>query len=311
MKPNNLVDVAPDPPVLRRASFFHFIARSASQNFSTFRPQGEGLFTPSPILSVDHVTAEEQLRQDVRSLREKHRKLETDALWEAGSVVAKITAGRAAVAAIDVLRRQVELLGQHDGAIEAARNRSLRNRVIGHLFGAETVFAPTALSGAEGVTALDVFHILTDVRSEIRDIERRLRARLSPFQRDAAESGATYSVIVVSGTETRRRVQTSPEGVVSHQEESPRSVTVLSGAPVQLFERSPGITATPGHTVLYGIIWIGILLATFFLFLGVLSGNILTPAVLVWSLYAALCLRAMEARRAQKAVATTGRSSTE
>jgi hypothetical protein len=98
---------------------------------------------------------------------------------------------------------------------------------------------------------------------------------------------------------------------VSHQEESPRSVTVLSGAPVQLFERSPGITATPGHTVLYGIIWIGILLATFFLFLGVLSGNILTPAVLVWSLYAALCLRAMEARRAQKAVATTGRSSTE
>jgi hypothetical protein len=88
-------------------------------------------------------------------------------------------------------------------------------------------------------------------------------------------------------------------------------VTVLSDAPVHLFERSPGITATSGHTVLYGIIWIGILLATFFLFLGVLSGNILTPAVLVWSFYAALCLRAMEARHAQKAVATTGRSSTE
>jgi hypothetical protein len=205
----------------------------------------------------------------------------------------------------------VELLDQHDGAIEAARNRSLRNRVIGHLFGAETVFAPAALSGAEGVTALDVFYILTDVRSEIRDIERRLRARLSPFQRDAAASGATYSVIVVSGTQTRRRVHTSPEGVASHQEKIPRSVTVLSDTPVQLFERSPGIAATPGHTVLYGIIWIGILLAAFFLFLGVLSGNILTPAVLVWSFYAALCLRAMEAHRAQKAVATTGPSSTE
>ena len=227
MKSNNLVDVAPNPPGLRRASLFHFNARSASQDFSTFRPQGEGLFTPSPILSVDHVTAEEQLRQDVRSLREKHRKLETDALWEAGSVVAKITAGRVAVLAIDVLRRQVELLDQLEGAIEAARNRSLRNRVIGHLFGAETVFAPAALSVAEGVTALDVFYILTDVRPEIRDIERRLRARLSPFQRDAAESGATYSVIVVSGTETRRRVHTSPEGVASHQEEIPRSVAVV------------------------------------------------------------------------------------
>jgi hypothetical protein len=222
-----LVGVAPNPPGLRRASLFHFNARSASQDFSTFRPQGEGLFTPSPILSVDHVTDEEQLRQDVRSLREKHRKLETDAFWEAGSVVAKITAGRVAVAAIDVLLRTVELLDQHDGAIEAARNRSLRNRVVGHLFGAETVFAPTALSVAEGVTALDVFYILTDVRSEIRDIERRLRARLSPFQRDAAESGATYSVIVVSGTETRRRVHTSPEGVASHQEEIPRSVAVV------------------------------------------------------------------------------------
>jgi hypothetical protein len=88
-------------------------------------------------------------------------------------------------------------------------------------------------------------------------------------------------------------------------------VTFLSDTPVQLFERSPGITATPGHTVLYGIIWIGILLAAFFLFLGVLSGNILTPAALIWSLYAALCLRAMEAHRAQKAVATTVSSSTE
>jgi hypothetical protein len=116
MKPNNLVGVAPNPPGLRRASLFHFIARSASQDFSTFRPQGEGLFTPSPILSVDHVTAEEQLRQDVRSLREKHRKLETDALWEAGSVITKITVGRVAVAAIDVLRRQAELLDQLEGA---------------------------------------------------------------------------------------------------------------------------------------------------------------------------------------------------
>jgi hypothetical protein len=88
-------------------------------------------------------------------------------------------------------------------------------------------------------------------------------------------------------------------------------VTVLSDAPGQLFERSPGITCRFGHTVLHGIIWIGILLDAFFLFLGVLSGNVLTPAALIWSLYAALCLRAMEARHAQKAVATTGRSSTE
>lgn len=76
----------------------------------------------------------------------------------------------------------------------------------------------------------------------------------------------------------------------------------LSSRNVSLLEKSPGITRSFLHFCLYSTIWIGIAVASFLLIQNVLNGDFLTPAVLVWSLYAALCLRAMEAHRARNNV---------
>lgn len=84
-------------------------------------------------------------------------------------------------------------------------------------------------------------------------------------------------------------------------------VTLRSEGEVSFLERSPGFMATAGHAVLRSVIWIGLLLAVYLLLEAVLNGGPLRPIVLVWSLYVGVCLRAMEARRAQAVVSETSR----
>jgi hypothetical protein len=78
--------------------------------------------------------------------------------------------------------------------------------------------------------------------------------------------------------------------------------TYMADPKVQLAETSPGLLSSAGHCILYGLIWGAILLASVALIYSVLTGDFLTPAVLVWSLYGLFCLRAMEAQRARGAL---------